>query len=652
MEKKTFYITTPIYYPSDNLHIGHSYCTVACDAMARYKRLRGFDVRFLTGTDEHGQKIERVAEKFDITPKEYTDKIVSNIKELWKMMDISYDSFIRTTDEKHVETVKYIFKKLYDQGDIYKSQYEGLYCTPCETFFTEHQLADGKCPDCGREVETIKEESYFFKLSKYQDRLISYIEDNVEFIEPKSRQNEMINNFLKPGLEDLCVSRTSFKWGIPVDFDPGHIVYVWIDALSNYISDLGYGETNSDLFNKYWPADIHVVGKEIVRFHSIIWPAMLMALDLPLPKKIFGHGWLVINGGKISKSVGNVVDPKFLVEKYGVDAIRYFLLREISFGQDGNFTNEALIKRINADLANDLGNLVSRTNGMIFKYFDGKLPSDKKETEFDIELKTLTTKTIDIVEENLDKMLFTDALTNIWTLIRRTNKYIDETEPWVLVKNEENFPTLSNVLYNISEVIRIISILIQPFFTKAPSLIWEQFNVTDENAKTWDSTKTWGLLPLDLSVNKGAVMFPRIDIEKELKELELAMADAQKNSVANSSQDEQKEEKAEISIDDFSKLSLKTGVVLECENVKGSKKLLKSQVKIGNETRQILSGIAAFYEPCDMVEKKVCVLTNLPKRKMMGEMSEGMILCAENDKGELCLISPLDENFLDGAEIR
>ena len=528
-----FYITTPIYYPSDKLHIGHSYCTVATDTMARYKRLRGYDVKFLTGTDEHGQKIERIAEKQGITPKQYVDKIVSGIKDLWKELDISYDHFIRTTDDYHVKSVQKIFKQLYDQGDIYKSEYEGWYCTPCESFYTDVQLVDGKCPDCGREVERLKEESYFFRLSKYQDRLIKYIEEHPEFIQPQTRQNEMINNFLKPGLEDLCVSRTSFNWGIPVTFDPKHIVYVWVDALTNYITALGYGSDDDSEFKKYWPADVHVVGKEIVRFHTIIWPAMLMALDLPLPKQVFGHGWLIIDGGKMSKSKGNVVDPKVLVDRYGVDAIRYFLLREIAFGQDGNFTNEALIQRINSDLANDLGNLVSRTVGMIEKYFGGKIPSDREETEFDVSLKDTAKAVTEKVDTLLDKMLFSDALTEIWTLIRRSNKYVDETQPWVLAKDDSQKAKLANVLYNLSEAIRIVSVLIQPFMPNTPKLIWKQLGVSEGEATAWDSAKTWGVLPADTVYTKGDVIFPRIDMKKELAELEAAMKAAQAASVAN-----------------------------------------------------------------------------------------------------------------------
>lgn len=656
MENKKFYITTPIYYPSDKLHIGHSYCTVAVDAMARYKRLRGYDVKFLTGTDEHGQKIERIAKSQNVTPKEYVDKIVAGIKDLWKDLDVSYDQFIRTTDEIHVKAVQKIFKQLYDQGDIYKSEYEGWYCTPCETFYTEHQLVDGKCPDCGRDVEKVKEESYFFRLSKYQDRLIEYIESHEDFIEPKTRQKEMISNFLKPGLEDLAVSRTSFTWGIPVEFDKGHIVYVWVDALSNYISALGYGSEDDSDFKKYWPADVHVVGKEIVRFHTIIWPAMLMALNLPLPKQIFGHGWLVIDGAKMSKSVGNVVDPKVLVGKYGLDAIRYFLLREVAFGQDGNFSNEALIQRINSDLANDLGNLVSRTVGMIDKYFGGQLPADKEPTEFDDDLKAVAMQTVNKVEELMDKMLLSDAVTELWTLVRRTNKYIDETQPWVLIKDENNKAKLANALYNVAESIRIISILIQPYMTRTPKLIWEQINANEDDVK-WDMAKVWGVLPQELKVTKGDVIFPRIDIKKELEELEAAMKIAQEQSIANKTKKEQEnkeesvEEISEITIDDFVKVKMHVGKVLECTKVEKSSKLLKFQIKIGNEVRQIFSGIAKHYAPEDLIGKNVVVVTNLKPRKMMGDMSYGMILSALDDEGKLSLLTTMDENFIDGSEV-
>ena len=664
MAKEKFYITTPIYYPSDKLHIGHSYCTVATDTMARYKRLRGYDVMFLTGTDEHGQKIERIANGQNMTPKEYTDKVVAGIKDLWKLMEISYDRFIRTTDDYHIAAVQKIFKALYEKGDIYKSSYEGWYCTPCESFFTETQLKDGKCPDCGRDVELLKEESYFFKLSKYGDRIIKYYEENPEFLQPNTRQNEMIANFLKPGLEDLCVSRTSFKWGVPVDFDPGHIVYVWIDALSNYVTAMGWGTDHDEDYQKYWPADVHVVGKEIVRFHAIIWPAMLMAMDMPLPKKVFGHGWLVINGGKMSKSVGNVVDPVVLCEKYGVDAIRYFLLREIAFGQDGNFTNEALIQRINSDLANDLGNLVSRTCGMIEKYFGGTLPAERTESEFDADLKAMAASVIPVVEEKMDNMLFSDALVEIWNLIRRTNKYIDETQPWVLCKDEAKKGELANALYNVAEAIRIVSILIQPFMPLTPAKIWEQLNVPAE-ATEWETTKTWGVLPAELAVKKGETLFPRIDMKKELEALEAAIKASQATSIANQGKKEEEPKKeeakapapeepeypAEISIDDFCKVQLKVGEVIESNEVPKSKKLLRNVVRFGEEERVIFSGIKGSYAPGELVGKRVVVVYNLAPRKMMGEMSYGMILCAEDSDGKLSILTTLDENFESGSAI-
>ncbi|TYQ16821.1 UNVERIFIED_CONTAM: methionyl-tRNA synthetase [Acetivibrio alkalicellulosi] len=650
MDRKTFYITTPIYYPSDKLHIGHSYTTVAADAMARYKRLRGYDVMFLTGTDEHGQKIQRVAEEKGITPKEHVDEIVEGIKKLWKLMDITNDSFIRTTDNFHKEAVQKIFKKLYDQGDIYKSEYEGWYCTPCESFWTKTQLEDGKCPDCKRTVELTKEESYFFKLSKYQDRLIKYIEQNPEFIQPNSRQNEMINNFLRPGLEDLCVSRTTFNWGIPVSFDDKHVVYVWIDALSNYITALGFMSEEQVAYSKYWPADVQLVGKEIVRFHTIIWPAMLMALGQPLPKQVFGHGWLLLEGGKMSKSKGNVIDPVILVEKYGLDSIRYFLLREVPFGSDGVFSNEALINRINSDLANDLGNLVSRTVAMIEKYFAGTIPSQKQSGEFDEQLKQIVMDTPKKVEELLDKLQFSTALTEIWKAISRTNKYIDETMPWELSKDEANNERLAAVMYNLAESIRIISILIQPFMPKTPIEIWRQFGLNDESTTSWKSAKSWGVYPQGTIVKKGETLFPRIDIKKEMEELCKITATEEEKKTSKSSCKEIKEEKEQITIEDFAKIDLRVAKVIEAQKVEKADKLLKLKLEVGEEIRQVVAGIAKNYSPEEIIGKYVILVANLKPVTLRGIESQGMVLAASNDK-EL-VVATVDKMIESGTKVK
>ena len=646
MEKKKFYITTPIYYPSDKLHIGNTYTSVAADAVARFKRLSGYDVMFLTGTDEHGQKIQRKAEEKGVTPKEFVDVIVAGIKDLWKMMNISYDKFIRTTDDYHVKAVQKIFKQLYDQGDIYKGYYEGWYCTPCETFFTEKQLVDGKCPDCGRPVEWTKEEAYFFKLSKYQDRLLKYIEDHPEFIQPEKRKNEMINNFLKPGLDDLCVSRSSFNWGVPVTFDEKHVVYVWVDALSNYITALGYGSDDESNYKKYWPADVHLVGKDIVRFHTIIWPIMLMALGLPLPKQVFGHGWLLVDGGKMSKSKGNVVDPVVLVNHFGADAVRYYLLREIPFGSDGLYNNEMFMKRINADLVNDLGNLVSRTLTMIEKYFGGVIERGKSEGQFDEDLIKIAGSTAKDAEALMDKLYISDALDRIWELVSRANKYIDETMPWVLAKDEAKKERLAAVLYNLSESIRIISVLVSPFIPDTSVKINSQFGFGND-VLTWDSVLSFGALKEGTKVKRGENLFPRIDVEKKLEEFEKL----REESLAKENKIELAPVKPEITIDDFDKLDIRVGKVLECEKLKGSDKLLLFKIDLGNEIRQIVSGIAKFYDPEKLVGKQVLVVVNLKPRKLRGVESCGMILSAATPGDEKLFVATVDGDIGAGSQV-
>ena len=645
MCKNPYYITTPIYYPSTNLHIGNTYTTVAADAIARFKRLTGHEVMFLTGTDEHGQKIERIANEKGITPKEHVDEIVAGIKDLWKMMNISYDKFIRTTDDYHVKAVQEIFKKLYDQGDIYKDSYEGLYCTPCESFWTETQLVNGNCPDCGRPVEKAKEEAYFFKMSKYADRLIQYIEEHPDFIQPESRKNEMLNNFLRPGLQDLCVSRTSFTWGIPVSFDEKHVIYVWIDALSNYITALGYGQENQELYNKFWPADVHLIGKDILRFHTIYWPIMLMALGLELPKQVFGHGWLLVDGGKMSKSKGNVVDPVVLVNMFGADAVRYYLLREIPFGSDGLFNNEIFIKKVNTDLANDLGNLLSRTIAMVYKYFDGVIQAPTCKEAIDDELINLALSTPGKVEASIDALKIPEALESIWTLISRANKYIDETTPWILAKDEEKKERLGTVLYNLLETLRFVSVMISPFLTETSAKINAQLNT---KVTTWESLKEFNGTVAGDKVVKGDVIFPRIDVEEKLAELEALkpapVKPANEELVKNPI-------KEEITIDDFDKIDLRVVKVLECEPVKKAKKLLKLKVDLGGEERQVISGIAQYYKPEELVGKYVVLVANLKPVKLRGELSQGMILAAApSDDSELLLVNPGE--MLTGSQVR
>ena len=650
MEKKPFYITTPIYYPSGNPHIGHCYTTVACDSIARYRRMQGYDVMFLTGTDEHGLKIEQKAAEKGVTPKEYVDEIVKTFKKLWSYMNISYDRYIRTTDDYHIETVQKIFKALYDKGYIYKGEYKGKYCTPCESFWTESQLDEnGCCPECHREVTEAKEEAYFFKMSPFAERIEKLLTET-DYLQPKTRATELVNNFIKPGLEDLCVSRTTFKWGIPVTFDDKHVVYVWIDALSNYISALGFWNEQYNDFDKFWPADVHMVAKDIMRFHAIIWPAMLMALDLPLPKHLAVHGWITFNGQKMSKSLGNVVDPFILGERYGADAIRYHILREMALGADSSFSNEIMINRINSDLANGLGNLVSRTVAMADKYFGGTLPADREAGDFDAELMAEAKELVAKVDEFMDKTQINNALAEIFKVVSRANKYIDETAPWVLGKDESKKARLATVLYNLLETIRIVSTLLSNFMPTTMPKVWEQIGAAESDI-TYENAGKFGVLPADVTVHRGEIIFPRIDVDKEIEELNKIIGSNAKPEEKADDGFEPAPIADEITIDDFAKVDLRVALVKDCEKVKKSKKLLCLQLDDGFGGRQVVSGIAAWYKPEDLIGKKVVIVANLKPVKLCGVESNGMICAADTPDGAASVIFP-DQDLPCGAKLR